>query len=144
MTRPDISSAVRAVTGHAHNPAAQHWKAVWKIIADLKATKDLVVVFKRGGNMELSLFADADYADGCNDRRSVSGVAVMLGNTAVSASSTTQRCVTLSTSEAECVAMAHGAKTSLAIKAVLDVVQPHLRGRAIDLYENNEGGKGTG
>ena len=55
----------------------------------------------------------------CNDRRSVSGVAVMLGNTVVSVSSTTQHCVTLSTSEAEYVAMAHGAKTALAIKAVV-------------------------
>ena len=66
----------------------------------------------------------------------------MLGNTPVSASSTTQHCVTLlSTSEAEYVAIAHGAKTSLAIKAVLDFVQPHIRGRAINMYEDKEGAK---
>ena len=141
MTRPDIASAVRSVARHAHNPAARHWKAVRKIIAYLTATKDLGVVFRRGGDLKLSLFADADYADIGNDRRSVSGVVVMLGNTAVSASSTTQHCVTLSTSEAEYVAMAHGAKTALAIKAVLNFVQPHLSGRAIDMYEDNEGAK---
>ena len=39
MTRPDIASAVKAVDRHARNPAARHWKAVWKIIAYLKATK---------------------------------------------------------------------------------------------------------
>ena len=139
MTRPDIASAVRAVARHAHNPAARHWKAVRKTIAFLKATKGLGVVFRRGGDLKLSLFADADYADRCNDRRSVSGVAVMLGNTAVSASSKTQHCVTLSTSEAEYVVMAHGAKTSLAIKAVLDFVQPHLSGRAKALAENPQG-----
>ena len=65
----------------------------------------------------------------------------MLGNTAVSASSTTQHCATLSTSEAEYVAMTHGAKTDLAIKAVLDFVRPHLSGRAIGMYEDNEGAK---
>ena len=97
MTRPGIASAVRAVARHAHNPAARHWKAVREIIAYLKAPKDLAVVFQPGGGLKLS-FADADYADRCNDRRSVSGVAVMLRNTAVSASSTTQHCVTLSTS----------------------------------------------
>ena len=37
--------------------------------------------------------------------------------------------------------MAHGAKTALAIKAVLDFVQLHLSGRAIDMYEDNEGAK---
>ena len=37
--------------------------------------------------------------------------------------------------------MAYGAKTALAIKAVLDFVQPHLSGRATDMYEDNEGAK---
>ena len=120
MTRPDTASAVRAVARHTHSPAARRWKGVRKIIAYLKATKDLGVVFRRGGDLKLSLFADADYADRCNDKRLVSGIAVILGNTAVSASSTMQHCVTLSTSEAGCVAMANEAKTVLAIRAVLD------------------------
>ena len=140
MTPPDIiASAVRAVARHTHNPAARHWKAVQKIVAYLKATKDLRVAFWLGGDLKLSLFADADHADRCNDRLSVSGVAVMLGNTAVGASSTTQHYVILSTSEAEYVAMAHEAKAALAIKAVLDFVRPYLSGRAIDMYEDNEG-----
>ena len=142
-TRPGIASAVRAVARHAHNPAARHWKAARKIIAYLKATKDLGVVFQRGGDLKLS-FADAGYADRCNNRRSVSGVAVMLRNTAVSASNTTQNCVTLSTSEAEYVAMAHGANTAVEIKAVLEFVQPHLSGKTIDVYEDNEGAKPLG
>ena len=37
--------------------------------------------------------------------------------------------------------MAHGANTALDIKTVLDFVQPHLSGRAIDVYEDNEGAK---
>ena len=37
--------------------------------------------------------------------------------------------------------MAHGANTALEIKAVLDFVQPHLSGRAIDVYADNEGAK---
>ena len=71
ITRPDIASAVRAVARHAHNPAARHWKAVRKIVSYLKATKDLGVVFRLGGDLKLPLFADADYADRCNERRSV-------------------------------------------------------------------------
>ena len=37
--------------------------------------------------------------------------------------------------------MAHGANTALEIKAVLGFVQPHLSGRAIGVYEDNEGAK---
>ena len=113
--RPDIASAVRAVARHAHNPTARYWKTVREIIAYLEATKDLRVVFRRVGDLKLSLFADAGYADICNDRRSVSAIVAMLGNTAVSTSNTTQHCATLSTSEAEYVAKAHREKTTLAI-----------------------------
>ena len=63
MTRPDVANAVREVARDAHNPAARHWKAVWNIIAHLKATEDWGVVFRRGRDLELSLFADADYAN---------------------------------------------------------------------------------
>ena len=55
------------------------------------------------------------------------------------ASSTTQHCVTLCTSEAEYVAMAQGAKTALFTRAVLAFLQPQLVGRIIDLFEDNQG-----
>ena len=88
-------------------------------------------------DLKLFWFADEDYADRCNDTWPNSGVTVMLGNTALSASSKTQHRVTPYIR----VAMAHGAKTALAIKAVLDFVQPHLSGRTIDMYQGNEGAK---
>ena len=59
----------------------------------------------------------------------------------MSASSTTQHCVAISTREAEYVAMNHGAKIALALKEVLEFFQPHLIGKTIDMYEDNEGVK---
>ena len=50
--------------------------------------------------LKLSLYVDADYADKANDTRSVSGTAVMLGGSVVSATSATQHCIKLPTSEA--------------------------------------------
>ena len=107
MTRPDIANAVRAVARQAHTPAERHWRAVRKIIA-------------KEADRKLSMYVNADYPNKDNDRRSVSGVAVMVGGTVVNASRTTQHCVTLSTSETEYVAMAQGVKTALFTKAVLD------------------------
>ena len=94
-------------------------------------------MFSKGGGLTLSVYVDADYADKANGRRSVSGVAVMLGGTSVIASSTMQHCVTLSTSDAEYVAMAQGAKTALFTRAVLAFLQPQLVGRIIDRFEDN-------
>ena len=55
------------------------------------------------------------------------------------ASSTTQHCVALATSEAEYVAMAQGVKTALFTRAVLAFLQPQLVGRIVDLFEDNQG-----
>ena len=63
-------------------------------------------MFVKDGDRKLSVFVHADHVNKDNERRSVSGVAVMVGGTVVNASSTTQHCVTLSTREAEYVAMA--------------------------------------
>ena len=52
--------------------------------------------------LKLSLYVDADYADKASDRRSFSDAVVMLGESVLSATSTTQHCTTLSTSEVEC------------------------------------------
>ena len=138
MTRPDIANAVRAVAREARDPAERHWRAVRKIIAYLNKTKYLGLVFVNDGDRKLSVYVDADYANKDDDRHSVSGVAVMVG-AVVNASSTTQHCVTLSTSEAEYVAMAQGVKTALFAKAVLDSLQPELAGETIDLFEDNQG-----
>ena len=66
----------------------------------------------------LETYVDADYAHKAEDRRSVSGVAVCCGGTLVPWFSRTQMCVTLSTTEAEYVAMANGVKEALYVRGV--------------------------
>ena len=138
MTRPDIANAVRAVARQAHGPAERHWRAVRKIIAYLNKTKFLGLVVVKDGDRTLSVYEDADYANGDNDRRSVSGVVEMVGGTVVNDSSSMQHYVTLSTSEAEYVDMAQGANTALFTKVVLDFLPPELANGTIDdLFQNN-------
>ena len=62
-----------------------------KVIAYLK-TKHLWIVFVKDGDLKLSVYVDADHAQQGS---------VFVGGTVVNASSTTQHCVMLSTSEAE-------------------------------------------
>ena len=72
-------------------------------------------------SLQLEVFADSDFASKATDRRSVSGGIVMCGGAAVSWFSRTQKCVTLSTSEAEYVAMADSIKEALFYEAYLEV-----------------------
>ena len=63
----------------------------------------------------------------------------MLGNAAVYATSRTQHCVTLSTTEAEYVALAEGAKEGMFVRSVMSFMQPNVY--EITLMEDNEGAK---
>ena len=88
------------------------------------------------------MYADADYAAASNDRRSVSGVAVMLGGTAIGwKKSTTQKCVTTATCEAEYVALCDASKEALFTRAVLVFLQSELSGMRVDTFGDNEGSK---
>ena len=85
------------------------------------------------------MYSDADYADESNDRGSISGTALTLGGAAVSWASSTQRCVMLSTTEAEHVALGEGVKETLFTGAVLPFIRPELSGSCVRVFEDNQG-----
>ena len=128
ITRPGIANAARAVALHPHNPCERQWKAAVKILAYLNSTRELGITYKKGEELSLLIYTDADYAwpSKETDRRSIEGVAVMLGNAAVYATSRTQHCVTLSTTEAEYVALAEGAKEGTSVRSVMSFKQPNV------------------
>ena len=128
MTRPDITNAVRAVARYAHESTERLWQAIMKILSYLNGTKRLGIIYVRGSSLSLNVYADADYANKENDRRSVSGIAVTLGGTFVSHTSKTQRVVSLSTSEAECIAAEDGVKEALFVRVVLSFIAPETCG----------------
>ena len=53
--------------------------------------------------------------------------------------SLTQKCVTLSTTEAEYVAMADGGKEALHVRGILAFLMPSLGSMSIGVYEDNKG-----
>ena len=88
---------------------------------------------------DLETYVDADYAQKAEDRRSVSIVAVCWGSTLVSWFSRTQKCVILSTTEAEYAAMADGVKEALYVRGILAFLMQSLGAMSIGVYEDNKG-----
>ena len=72
------------------------------ILAYTNGTCNFGITYQRGTTVGiyLEVFADADYASKATDRRSMSGGANMFAGAYVCWFSGTQKCVTLSTSEA--------------------------------------------
>ncbi|CAM9239688.1 unnamed protein product, partial [Hapterophycus canaliculatus] len=91
----------------------RHRKAVLKIIHDSLGSKHLGLTFERGLGLEMTLWTDSNYAEKVEDRRSLSGIAIMLCFTVVAWMSLTQRITAVSATEAEYISMGDGVKEAL-------------------------------
>ena len=138
-TRPDLSQAVGAVARHSHDPSDAHWKAVKRILAYVKLTVDLGLIFWRGSGKQLSALTNLSYASHETTRRSISGGIVMYGKTAITWFSRTQKCVTLSSTESEYVGLSDTIRETLFARAVLNFIQPSSVIRPIKVWEDNAG-----
>ena len=112
-----------------------------KILSYLNGTKSFGIPYVRGSGLGLEVYADADYADKANDRRSVYGIAVTLGGTVVSHAIKTQHVVLLLTSEEEYIAAEDGVKEALFVRAVLVFIAPETSGASIKVFEDNQGAR---
>ena len=110
QTRPDILNAVRAVARYSHAPKLVQRKAALHILMHIRFTSSYGITFQRGtaSGVGLEVFVDSDFASRATDRRPVSGGVVMCAGACVSFFSRAQKSVTLSSTEAEYVAMAGG------------------------------------
>ncbi len=114
-TRPDIAYAVSTLSRFSTNPGPAHLNAVKRVFRYLAGTKSLWLTYGGVSDSDdggLKGYADAD-GSMAEDRRAISGYAFIIDGGAVSWSSKRQEIVSLSTTESEYVAAAHGAKEAL-------------------------------
>ena len=114
-TRPDIAHAVGVVSRFLSNPGKQHWEAVKWIFRYLRRTSKLCLSFGRG-KLVLEGYTDADMAGDLDGRKSTSGYLFTFAGGAVSWQSKLQKCVALSTTEAEYIAVTEAGKELVWIK----------------------------
>ncbi|KAF0712036.1 hypothetical protein As57867_004921, partial [Aphanomyces stellatus] len=106
-TRPDIANAVRNLSKHLSCYDESHWKQAKRVLRYLKGTISLCLKIDCSGQVgafQVEAFCDADCANS-EARRSISGFLVMFVGCCLSARSRKQSMVTLSTAEAEYIAL---------------------------------------
>ena len=103
--RPDLLFAVSMCARYQSKPTQRHLEAVKRVFRYPLGTTHMGLWYPKETSMELTAYADADHA-GCQDtRRSTSGGAQFLGNKLVSWSSKKQMSTSISSTEAEYIAM---------------------------------------
>lgn len=125
-TRPDISCVGREITRSAEDPSEKHWGAVIKTTQYLKGARQLDLISRKAGRYQLDASAGASDAENKKDGRSVSGTVVMLGGAALSWSSKTQACVTLSQGEAGYMSLTDCTKDALFLRMFLRFLRSYV------------------
>ena len=115
-TRPDRS---HAVSKFSSNPSEAHLTTVKRIFQHLKGTTDVSLKYKKSKSTQLIGYSDADYAGDLDDRHSTSGNIFPMCSGAVNWLSKKQLIVTLSTAEAEYVALSMATQEAVWLSKLL-------------------------
>ena len=106
----------------------------------INGTSEYGTTFQNGtlSSISLEVFGDANYAAKATDRRSVSGGVIMCGGASVCCFSRTQKCVILSTSEAEYVALGDAVKELLFLRQIWRFMLPSKVMPYFPVFEDNQ------
>ena len=121
-TRPDLAFAVSSVSKFMSNPGKNHWEAVKWVLRYVRGTMTTGIVYSREQNQGNIIvgYVDADYAGNIDNRKSMTGFCFSFWNNLVSWKANLQAIVTLSTTEAEYVAITEAVKEAMWLKGMLE------------------------
>jgi hypothetical protein len=134
-TRPDITFSVNYLARKMSVPSNQDYLFAKRILRYLNGTRDLKLTFADKEN--IIGYSDASYAEDKFDRKSTGGYIFKMNGGAISWKSTKQKIVTLSSCEAEYVALTEAAKEAMWIK-LLDKNVKKSEEKIMTIYEDNQ------
>ncbi|KAK2578458.1 hypothetical protein KPH14_012665, partial [Odynerus spinipes] len=134
-TRPDISHTVSYLSkfNECHNE--EHWLAAKRVLRYLKGTSNFFLCYEKS-DLRITGYVDADFANDESDRKSCTGYAFLMGNGAISWESKKQSNISISTCEAEYVAISEACKEAKFLRCLLSDLTGEVI--CIDLYNDNQ------
>lgn len=148
-TRPDIAAAVSILGRKVSCPTNSDWTEAKRVLRYLKGSIDHELILGVDAT-PLEIFVDADWAGDSHDRKSTTGYLFRYAGGMVGWCSRKQDCVTLSSSEAEYVALAESCKElkwilrlfeDLGVQMNLPVIINEDNQSAIKLLDANSSGR---
>jgi hypothetical protein len=155
QTRVDISQTVQQLSRYLCEPRQSALSAVKRLMRYLKGTKELTIFYDPEFSIKLTEkyskmlprdsssttdilgFADADFAPAHTERRSTSGNLFLYHGVPVHWTSGVQKCVAVSTAEAEYVSLFSLAKMSVSINNVVCFLTGRDEPLQIPILEDN-------
>lgn len=136
--RPDLAVSAAILGRKFAKPSERDWSAAKRVLRYLKQTRNYYLYLGAGEDQMLLGYTDSDWADDIETRRSTSGFVFLLGDGAISWASRRQSCVTLSSMEAEYVALSEACQEALWLRKLLRDFDEEQRLPTV-LREDNQG-----
>lgn len=137
-SRPDLSASVSYYSQFQSNPSEEHWIHAKRILRYIKGTVDHGLAYQRTTTPDQIVgYADASWAADLNDRRSVSGMLFKLYGATTFWSTRKQSTVSLSSTEAECSALADAACEAVWIQKLFEELGI-LDERPVRIHEDSQ------
>jgi hypothetical protein len=146
------ANPARELSKHFQKPAQEHWKEFEQFVGCLKGNRENIkITCRKPRELRLMAMVDSNCATNLDDRRSVTGAIFTVGGTITNWISKTQGSVTLSSSEAEHVAIAAAAQearfTQQLLEETLTCITPAITCKdnagAMCLVKNQQVGQQT-
>jgi transcription termination factor NusB len=119
VTRPDCAYANGILRRYQNCYGRDHWEAAKTILKYLYSTRNKGLFYARSAVTTITAYVDASYADDKEDLKSTQGYVVYLGDGAIAWKSTKQKTISLSTCEAEYMALGEVTKEIIWIRSLL-------------------------
>ena len=139
-TRPDIAVSTSILSRHVENPKQADWIEVKRIFRYLKKTKDKKLKLgatSENQNNDLIVYVDADWGGDAADRKSNSGYCMKFMGSTIAWRSRKQSLVTLSSTEAEYIALTEAIQEVLWLRRLLKDMNQEIT-CPITVFEDNQ------
>lgn len=140
-SRPDLSFAVTYFSQFQNCFSNEHWLNLKQVLRYLKLTIDYGINYSKSENSNkcdvISAYVDSDFANDCNDRKSITGFVIKILNNVVFWKTRKQTTVSLSSAEAEYVALSSCTVECVFIAHLLEDI---FEGKIypIQIFEDNQ------
>lgn len=117
LTRPDICVIVSQLSRYLENPQEAHWKSGMRVLRFLYYTKEKSLTFIFNGQLiTIEIYSDSTWNSDRDTSRSRTGYLIYLNGCLIAWKSKLQPMVTLSSTEAEYVALNDAAKEGIWVR----------------------------
>lgn len=139
-SRPDLCLSISYLSRFQSYPSPELWNGLKRVLRYIKGTLDMNLILKVNSDcLPVVGFVDADWAGDVNDRKSTSGFVFKVFDSPVIWCSRKQSIVSLSSTEAEYVALAVATGEACWLRGILqDIMGSHYLKQPVTIFEDNQ------